>query len=35
MVIIGRPAALDSPMGNLVAELRRALSGIPGNRTQA
>lgn len=35
LVIIGRPAAVDSPMENLVADLRRALSSIPGSRTQA
>jgi ribonuclease P protein component len=32
MVIVGRPAALTEPFGNLAAQLRTALTGIPGTR---
>lgn len=34
LVIVGRLSALDTTMENLVADLRRALNGIPGTRTR-
>jgi ribonuclease P protein component len=33
MVIVGRPAALTEPFASLAAQLRTALTGIPGTRS--